>query len=169
MLVIKCCTTCASSSLCFLCRADLQICAALLQSPSTLLCQPLGFPLLAQYQLKAWHPAISGSACYACVFVSAFRISDEPLIHPRRLLTNTRRENLISDHRFWSLPLHSFLFFPSSLLILQVITLSLERAILSHWLVFPVFYDQSRGSGHSQDCQGRATKFPDSMFGDTTY
>lgn len=86
------------------------------------------------------------------------------------LLTNMGRKNLISDRSFWSLPLHSFLFFsPLSLLILQVITLSLERAILSHWLVFPVFYDQSRGSGHCQGSQGRATKFPDSMFGDTAY
>lgn len=82
-LVTMCCTTCASSSLCFLRRADWQMFAALLQSPSTLRCQPLEFPLLAQYDLKAWHPAISGSACYACVFVSALRISDEPLIHPK--------------------------------------------------------------------------------------
>lgn len=82
-LVTMCCTTCASSSLCISRRADLQMCAALLQSPSTLHCQPLGFPLLAQYELKAWHTAISGSACYACVFVSALRISDGPLFHPK--------------------------------------------------------------------------------------
>lgn len=28
----------------------------------------------------------------------------------------------------------------------------------THWLVFPVFYDQSWGNGHCQACQGRATK-----------
>lgn len=142
--------------------------AALLHSPSTLRCQPLEFPLLAQYDLKAWHPAISGSACYACVGFKnkwwAFNSSEDGC-----LLPNTGRENLISDRSFWSLPLYSFLFFPLSLLILQVITLSLERAVLSHWLVFPVFYDQSRGSGHCQGCQSRTTKFPDSMFGDTAY
>lgn len=28
----------------------------------------------------------------------------------------------------------------------------------THWLVFPVFYDESRGNGHCQACQGSATK-----------
>lgn len=67
-------------------------------------------------------------------FVSALRISDEQKIHPK-----TRRENLISSQSFWPLLLPWFFFLPS-LLILQVITLSLECAILSHWLVFPVFF-----------------------------
>lgn len=55
------CPICASSDLCFFLQADPQLCATLLpHSPSTLRCQPLGFPLLAQYKLKVWCSAISG-------------------------------------------------------------------------------------------------------------